>query len=61
MRNLIIVYGLNGDLYWTGETWCADPRLAYRYSAGERNTLELPRGGFWTTVPVSVDMRRELY
>lgn len=45
MRNLII---MRGSLYWTGETWAADVRLAYRYSALERDTLELPRGGLWT-------------
>jgi len=45
MRNLII---MRGELYWTGETWAADRRLAYLYSALERDTLELPRGGLWT-------------
>ena len=47
MRNFIIVHG-GSRMFWTGETWAVDRRLAYLYSALERDTLELPRGGLWT-------------
>lgn len=51
MANLVIVYGFgcHGCVYWTDQAWTADRKLARRYSAAERNTMVLPRGGCWTT------------
>lgn len=44
---LIIAHG-RADLWWTGAGWTSDKCAARRYTRHERDTLELPRAGFWT-------------